>query len=409
MHLVRRHPIALLLAALILLAALWPLPALVDAVTGAVPGDVELVRPPAYVALAPLSDVLDALTFLTLERARALLLVWGLGLAAWGALRPGSSVRLRVGRALVGPLALLLLGAAAVLLPRPVPSLTAADSSATVIDYHSHTEASWDARAGWTAARLARWHAGQGFQAAYVTDHNALFDSTIEGKGGGGEHPVRLLPGAEWSVYRLHVVALGAARPIDRERFSGNAPAMLRLFAELHAQGAMGIASLPEYWMNYWDDLDALIAAGADGFEIMNCAPKALAFPTAARRRVVELAARHDVMVVGASDHHGWGKASCVWNLAHPSEHGYRANRVYARPLALAQGDWPAWAAAWTQAWLMFRSLSWSERVSWLTWILLLTIYRGVPRRQGQGAGLGILARSLSLRGFFTRAVARPT
>jgi len=43
----------------------------------------------------------------------------------------------------------------------------------------------------------------------------------------------------------------------------------------------------------------------------------------------------------------------------------------------------------------MLRGLTWPERVSWLTWIALVTIYRGVPRRRGQGAGFGILARSL--------------
>ena len=87
------------------------------------------------------------------------------------------------------------------------------------------------------------------------------------GGGGGREQPVRLLPGVEWSVYRLHVVALGAVRPIEREAFSRDAPSTLRLFAELRAQGAMGIAALPEYWTNYWDELEAVIS----GPEIQQC------------------------------------------------------------------------------------------------------------------------------------------
>src|SRR2546422_8154398 len=37
---------------------------------------------------SPFSDVLDALTFLSLDRARALLAFWLVGLAAFGALRP---------------------------------------------------------------------------------------------------------------------------------------------------------------------------------------------------------------------------------------------------------------------------------------------------------------------------------
>jgi len=385
---VRRHPVAMLLALLVLLTALWAQPSLVDAVTGAAPGDADLVRPVLYTGLAPLSNLLDALTFLSLGRAQAALLVWVIALAALGAAKPGSRRR-RITRGLVGPAVIVLLVAATVLLPRPVPRLAANDSTVTVLDYHAHTDASHDGRAGWTAADLAEWHAAQGFTAAYVTDHNIIFSRPAE-------RPIALLPGVEWSVYRQHVVALGAGRTIDRERYQGDTRRMLGLFTELHRQGAVGIASLPEYWRNHREDLDAFVAAGVDGFEIVNCAPKAIGFSGADRRDVIDLAARHDLLVTGASDNHGWGKVTCVWNISLPGGHGFRANRVITRPIVLAQGTSPAWTAAFSQPWLMFRGLTWPERISWLTWILVLSIYRGMPRRRGQRAGLGILARSLT-------------
>lgn len=388
MNLLRRHPIAIALVVLLLATAIDPLPLLVDAVTGSEPADVTLEQPVLYVVLAPLSSTLDALTFFSLDRARWALTVWAVALAAWGALRPGTP-RLRVGRALVGPLALVALGGAAVLLPRPVPHFAAADTSSTILDYHAHTEASHDGRRGWTSARLAAWHARQGFEASYVTDHNIPFGRLVT-------DPIRLLPGVEWSVYRQHVVAIGPVRPIVRDSFGGDTPRMLRLFREVERQGALSIASLPEYWRNHRGDLDAFVAAGVDGFEIVNCAPKAIGFPPAARREVVALAARHDLVVVGASDNHGWGQVTCVWNLSHAGAQGYRANRVVARPLALLQGEWLPWTAPVTQPWFMFRSLSWGERVSWLTWVLVVLLYRALPRRRGQPAGLGILARSLS-------------
>ncbi|HYR30712.1 MAG TPA: hypothetical protein VEO93_02240, partial [Gemmatimonadales bacterium] len=127
MNLLRRHPIAFALMALVLLSALAPLPPLLDAVSGAPPGDVDLVRPTLYTLLAPISNVLDALTFLSLERAKALLLGWTGVLVLWGLLRRGT-LRRRVIAALLGPLAVVLLGVAAVLLPRPVARLVAADS-----------------------------------------------------------------------------------------------------------------------------------------------------------------------------------------------------------------------------------------------------------------------------------------
>jgi hypothetical protein len=400
-NLLRRHPIAIALVAVLLATAVHPLPPLVDAVTGVVPPDVELSRPVAYVVLAPVSNTLDTLTFLSLDRARWALSVWALVLAAWGAARPGSARR-RVGRALLGPLALVALGGATVLLPRPVPRLVAADSALTVLDYHAHTDASHDGRAGWTPARLAAWHARQGFDASYVTDHNLIFSLPVR-------EAIRLLPGVEWSVYRQHVVAIGPVRPVVRDSFAGSTPRMLRLFAELERQGALGIASLPEYWENHRGDLDAFVSAGADGFEIVNCAPKAIGFTPAARREVLALAAQHDLLVVGASDNHGWGQVTCVWNLSRPGAQGYRANRVIARPLALLQGEWLPWTAPVTQPWFMLRSLGWSERISWLTWVFVILLYRVMPRRQGQPAGLGILARSIWPRKEPKGGLERPT
>ena len=389
-NLLRRHPIALGLIALILVSALSPLPPVVDAVAGAPPLDADLVRPTAYTALAPLSNVLDALTFLTVDRAKALLFVWVPLLGLWGWRRPGSRGR-RAFTAVFGALTVPALGVAAVLLPRPVPWLAVPDSSVTVLDYHAHTDRSHDGRRGWTLEDLAEWHAAQGFGASYVTDHNVLFTDDFAG-------PIPLLPGVEWSVYDQHIVALGTVTLVDRAAFSHDTKAMLRLFAELHRHGAIGIASLPEYWRNHWGDLDAFVSAGVDGFEIVNCAPKAIGFPADARAQVLRLAASRDLLVVGASDNHGWGKVTCVWNLSSASAHGYRSNRVIARPVALVQGDWEAWTAAYTQPWLMLESLSWSERSSWITWILVILIYRAVPRRAGDPRGLGILARSLSLK-----------
>lgn len=170
---------------------------------------------------------------------------------------------------------------------------------------------------------------------------------------------------------------------------------MVGLFGATHGQGALAIASLPEYREHHWADLDQFVAAGVDGFEIVNCAPKGLAFSSLERQAVIKLARGHDLMVTGASDNHGWGRVTCVWNLTHEGAHGFSGSHVLARPVALAQGDAPALTAAFSQLWLMFRGLSWPERVSWLTWIALIWIYKGMPRRKGQWGGLGILARAL--------------
>jgi len=115
-NLLRRHPVAIALVVLLLLTAIHPLPALVDAVTGSAPGDADLDRPMLYVLFAPLSDTLDALTFFSLSRAVWAVVVWVLLLAAWGAIRASSdslSWRRIVASALLGPLALVALVAPA--------------------------------------------------------------------------------------------------------------------------------------------------------------------------------------------------------------------------------------------------------------------------------------------------------
>jgi hypothetical protein len=297
-----------------------------------------------------------------------------------------------VARALAGPAVLILLAVAAVLLPRPVPRLTTTSGSGTVIDYHAHTNASHDGRPGWTLARLAAWHARQGFEASYVTDHNAIYDGSLPAPLG---TPISLLPGVEWSVYRQHVIAIGPVEPLTRDSFGESSARMLRIFAAIERQGGLSIASLPEYWRNHREDLGAFVVAGVDGFEIVNCSPKGLSFPSNGRREVLALAGGHDLVVVGASDNHGWGSVTCVWNVSRPGAQGFQTNHVFARPLALLQGDWRPWTAPITQPWFMLRSLSWSERASWLTWVFIILLYRAMPRREGQAAGLGILARSL--------------
>ena len=390
MRLLARHPLALALATAILGAAWWATPPLVDAVTGSVPGDADLFRPLGYVLFAPASDVLDSLTFLTLGRAQALLATWMVAAAAWGALAGGTRRR-RIIRATGGVVAVLLVAAAAVLLPRPVPRIVTADPALAVLDYHAHTAASHDGRPGWSLERLGRWHARQGFTGSYVTDHNIV----SSGADTGG---ITLLPGVEWSLYRLHLVAVGPVRDIDRRIYGGDVAHLLAVFPDLHRQGAVTIASLPEYWRNHRESLYRFVAAGLDGFEIVNCSPKGLAFDEAARRDVIRLAQATGRLVVAASDNHGWGMATCAWNLTAPGAVGTATNRVLARSLALRQGDLAAWHAGVTQPWEMLRALTWPERIAWLTWIALIAIYRGVPRRRDQARGLGVLARSLGGR-----------
>jgi hypothetical protein len=56
------------------------------------------------------------------------------------------------------------------------------------------------------------------------------------------------------------------------------------------------------------------VAAGLDGFEIVNASPKANELSRTRRDSVVAWPGPGR-FVVGVSDHHGWGATSMVWNL----------------------------------------------------------------------------------------------
>ena len=191
-----------------------------------------------------------------------------------------------------------------------------------MVDFHSHTNVSHDVEDTWmrgfdTDANL-RWHTRAGFDATFITDHNVRSpQSPVTSRQSSTASTVGC-PGIEVSAWRAHIVLLGDTLPVDRSRYNSSLEELLTLLATSDSGlGALSVASLPEYRRNHWDRLDRLIAAGLDGFEVVNASPKANELPRAERDSVIRLARAHNRFVVGVSDSHGWGATSMVWNLVH--------------------------------------------------------------------------------------------
>jgi hypothetical protein len=156
--------------------------------------------------------------------------------------------------------------------------------------------------------------------------------------------------------------------------------------------GALSLASLPEYQRNHWGRLDTLLAAGLDGLEIVNAAPKANEFTRSERDSVIALAQARNRFVVGVSDSHGWGATSMVWNLVRvPSrtdaicgavlrelKSGFPAVRVIERHRLRPDAWWPAWLTPIGMVWETWRGMGWPLTVSWLAWIWLWPALRAV-------------------------------
>ena len=157
-------PIAL--SALVILSAAVSQSSLRDAVTGATPGAVmTLVLPALYVALSPLSRILDTISLLSIAQHIGL----GVVLLIVAALMRRKPKRVIM---LFAVTAVLYVCAAA--LPRPMAKLVVASPDVILVDFHSHTNASSDARKDFSPEANRAWHQNGGFNAAYISDHRTF-------------------------------------------------------------------------------------------------------------------------------------------------------------------------------------------------------------------------------------------
>jgi len=395
----------LVLTAALLAARAAAAPPLVDAVSGAAANDLHLAVPRLYLLFAPLFTTWDGVSMLGMARLRGFLAGCVLLYLVWRLLH---TARHRVGwRRELAVLAVSVLSFAAfvavgLLWHRPMLALAGASPDDVVVDYHSHTNRSHDVRN--TAMRQfdadanRRWHARAGFDAVFLTDHNEIQPPSTDG----ARHPF-LCPGTEVSGWDAHIVLLGPTPPIARDLNRPDGLASLLRVTD-SAYGALSIASLPEYERNYWNRLDGLVAAGIDGFEIANAAPKANQMTAARRDTVIALARRTGRSVVGASDSHGWGATSMVWNLVpvrgwqaaggRPANvspcaaiiHQLRAhstsNRVVERHHLRSDAAWPSWLTPIGVLWETWRGMGWPLTASWLAWTwigALLLSFRRLP------------------------------
>jgi hypothetical protein len=188
-------------------------------------------------------------------------------------------------------------------------------------------------------------------------------------------------------------VLLGDSLPVDRNRYNGSLDALLTLLrVSDSAYGALSVASLPEYRNNQWGRLDTLVAAGLDGFEIVNAAPKANELVRADRDSVIRVARSRNRFVVGVNDNHGWGATSMVWNLVRVTrtqtgsdscsavlgrlQDGFGAVQVIERHRLRPDDWWPMWLTPVGLVCETWRSMGWTLTAAWIAWIWLFAAGR---------------------------------
>lgn len=372
--------------------AAFSLSPLVDAVRPDSPVAATLRTPVLYDILAPVSNVLDALTLLSPAQ------YWGtFGLCLLGLFAPAIIRTLRQPRGfrplstivpslrfLGGTLAIVGL---VIVTKRPMAALNLRDPDLIAVDFHSHTSASHDGRTGFDAEHNREWHRSSGFNAAYITDHKT-FDGALDAAernpaiAGAG---VTLLPGIELRDGDEHPILLGADPARTRitsadlrgalvKTDGGTVPPILLLTMPGN------IAKVPQ--SEYTGPIRLAAVEVADG------CPRGMAQTAGDKKEILALAARLHLAPVAGSDNHGWGRTAPAWSVLRIP--GWRSMTPAALDVAIRQtllarspgtidviarrtvappsGRFEAALGGVAVGLLMVRTMNLRERLSWILW-----------------------------------------
>ena len=389
-----------------------------DAATLGKVGEVTLGRPMSYLLLAPVSNVLDTLTLMSVHQHIALGLTvivvyalwwWRVGRIGLTLVRPARRALREGARIGVGLVLLLALYAAMAIMPRPMAALEAG-ADILVVDFHAHTRFSHDGRPDWTPEDVRAWHRDAGFNIAYITDHR-----TFEGaRDGWANNPSRagdgtvLLPGIEVVWRGEHVNVLDADRMyrgiFNATRRDIDEPALVLASAIAGAEPVL-IETIP-------GDLSKMVpatgpgTAGVRAIEIIDGATRGISQTRRERTRILQLADSFNLALVAGSNHHGWGHAAAGWTLIFLPQWraasadelsiaisnvirtgGRQSTRVVERYVADTERGVALPLTVPLVAWGMFRTLSRDERIVWLVWTLALyLIWRAASARRRSNA-----------------------
>lgn len=355
---------------------------------------------PAFILLAPLGNVYDALTLLGVQQHLVVLVTLITVYLAWRILsaRKLGSLGFRVAReahlALRAFAILLIVYTIGAVVPRPMASLRTKEPDVLILDVHSHTNYSRDTRAGFTPRKNREWHQAAGFHAGYVTDHRSYAgakEAMANNPPVAGEGYVAL-SGIELGSSYQHENALGADGESSLLAITeGDATDQIFVTAAAEVPSAIHVQTIPE-------NLSLVRApngAGRNGvvaIELSDGAPRGIQQSQRDRQRILHIADSLNLALVAGSNNHGWGGTAVAWNLLRlpcwramssdslgvAIQNKIRTERRDAVTVAERRSpDTTANAAtlAFTLpavAWNMLVTLSLSERLSWLAWILVI-------------------------------------
>jgi hypothetical protein len=371
-----------------------------DAVTGATPSGVKLALSPLYVLLSPLSCVLDTIGLLSVGQHIAFgvsVILFGMLVARRRGLLVGGAIALAV---------LLVLYASAAVLPRPMAKIVVSDPGVVVVDFHSHTNASEDARHGFSPEDNREWHRRGGFDAAYISDHRS-FAGAEAGRSRNPAHAgdgTVLLSAYEGRYLGTFEIFLSLTR-VDSARLM-NARRWLREGKLQSGRVPRSVVALPGPLMDVQGE-ERDHAPHIAAIEISDGSPRGLSQTDRDRLAIIRRADSLGIALVSGTNNHGWGRVIPAWTLVNipnwralaPDSLGAaieaavsgaprsairvveRQRPTVASPVAMI------FTAPATIAQLL-ATLTTAERLAWLIWIWAAWLIWGRWRRRPVGRQL---------------------
>jgi hypothetical protein len=152
------------------------------------------------------------------------------------------------------------------------------------------------------------WHRQNGFDAFFLTEHDhhrrTLEIEQTQREGNLPSKPV-LFCGQEFSGSG-HILLLCLKRDFYSQQKTDT-----EMIEVTHAQ--RGVAIVAHWWDNKHDSLTDYVARNVDGFEIANPS-KGLSYPSKSYEDIVHICNKHELVLTGGCDYHGYGSACFVWN-----------------------------------------------------------------------------------------------
>lgn len=294
-------------------------PAIVDARDRAMPEGVSLELPALYVALSPLSRLLDTLTLFSNQQTAAFFITIAALAAAVmlaGPSRSGRRPPFRILRATGVMLpGIAVLEAAVIFAPRPMAYLKVADPDIVRVDFHSHTRASRDANQRITGEDRRRWHRDGGFDIGYISDHVRFSEAALAARrnpslAGNGVSELSAVEGRYHKIMSTIMLGLTEADTMVLDSKGHLLPG-----TPASGRAPVTIVAIPNR------NLDSVTVESLDsiphfaGLELVDAAPRGLGQLDREEEKIRRIAQATGLVLVAASNNHGYGRTVAAWNL----------------------------------------------------------------------------------------------